>query len=286
MIGGAGVRISIYNRNDAAFEAAFDALMLESFGLSFAPWNALKLWDERYERYVIEDGGAILSSVCVFKARLVIGGRPFAAHQLGGVATRPDRRGQGLSQRLMRHVLARYPETPMFLFANRSVLGFYPRFGFRRVFESAPSAAVAIDGAAPAERLSPRDGAVRAALLRRGARSRLLSCLNSDTVELFHLLLAYADDIYRLADGTLCVARREGETLSVADIVSERPVSFGALLPLLPFSGVRRAEFGFSPDHLGVACDWTPIRDDDEAMFVRGEWPLPARFKFPALSVT
>lgn len=47
-------------------------------------------------------------------------------------------RGRGLSRQLMEHIMATYEDIPMYLSANESVLDFYPRFGFERVYKKQP----------------------------------------------------------------------------------------------------------------------------------------------------
>ena len=52
--------------------------------------------------------------------------------------TRPGHRGRGLARRLMEEVLRDWSGRcdGMFLFANGTVLDFYPRFGFRRAAQA------------------------------------------------------------------------------------------------------------------------------------------------------
>jgi hypothetical protein len=69
----------------------------------------------------------------------------FRAHQFGAVATRKRERGKGLSRLLMDHILSLYPDIPAFLYANPSVINYYPRFGFRQAPMFRPGIAVAIN---------------------------------------------------------------------------------------------------------------------------------------------
>lgn len=53
------------------------------------------------------------------------------AHRVvGRVATREDRRGEGLTRRLMEAVLAEFGDEAMMLHAQEYVVGLYARFGF------------------------------------------------------------------------------------------------------------------------------------------------------------
>lgn len=52
--------------------------------------------------------------------------------------THPNYRGQGLAKNLLNHVIAKYEDQYdfLYLFANDTVLDFYPKFGFERIEES------------------------------------------------------------------------------------------------------------------------------------------------------
>jgi predicted GNAT family N-acyltransferase len=55
--------------------------------------------------------------------------------QIGTVMTDPEYRGKGLAAELMNRVIGQYENESeaFYLFANDTVLDFYPRFGFRRM---------------------------------------------------------------------------------------------------------------------------------------------------------
>ena len=132
---------------DPAYQTMLDDLIREVFGFSFAPWFARGLWDERYESHAIVEDGRMLANISLFKSDLVVAGKPVRAHQFGGVATRKEARGKGLSRRLMEHVGNLYPETPAYLAAHPGVADFYPRFGFLKVGTYRPEMALRIEKA-------------------------------------------------------------------------------------------------------------------------------------------
>ncbi len=280
--------ITCQNRNAAAYERLFDALIQDTFGFSFAPWFAAGLWDERYESFSIIEDGVMLANLCLFRCQLRFGERPVTAYQLGAVATRKEHRGKGLSRRLVAHIDQRYPDAPMFLFANPSVLDFYPRFGFRRVYESCPSAVLTVHNPdAPAHRLAPGDPLVWRYLTNNRPASRALHAANLETVEFFHLLLEYSEDIYHMPElDVLVVAAAQAGELFLPYLNKPEGVSFAEVAARLPFTHIHAVRFGFMPDRLDLPCAWTRLESGDEAMFVRGALPLPEPFAFPALAKT
>ena len=282
------MHITVNRCSDPAYEALFDEHIQEVYGFSFSPWLERKLWDERYESYSVIANGRILANVCIFKTDMLIGGQPVRAHQFGAVSTRASERNKGLSRRLLEHVLSIYPDTLAFMAANPSALDFYPRFGFRRVQTYRPEIAVSIDNSPDkAVRLDPDDSLVLGALHGPRVYSGLVDSMNTQSVQRFHLLLNHPEDICLLPNcGVIVIARQDGEKLYLADVIAPKPLAFDSLMRELPFCGVKRVEFGFCPNWLDVVPDWNPANMDEEPYFIRGNWNLPKRFRFPALSET
>jgi len=279
--------ITVNNGNNPVYAADFDDLIKEVFGFSFEPWIARGLWDERYESYSIIENGKMLANVCIFKTDMIICGKPTRAHQFGAVATRASERGKGLSRLLMNHVLDKYPDTLAFLAANPSVTGFYPNFGFMPIQTYRPIMDVEINNPTErAQKCSPEDEILRKALYGKRIYSNLVDSVNTQPIQLFHFIMNedYENSIYFLPGcGAIVVATQIDCTLLLSDVISAKPLTFDQLIKELPFSGVKRVEFGFCPDWLGIAPRWKAL---DEPYFIRGSWNLPEYFRFPALSET
>jgi predicted N-acetyltransferase YhbS len=283
--GGTDLQITMNNHNDKLYEELFDDLIKDVFGFSFVPWFDRKLWDERYESYSIIEKGRMLANICIYKTEMNVYGKPFNALQFGGVATRKEERGKGLSRLLMEHILEKYPNMPAFLGANPSVTEFYPRFGFRPVQTYHPKIQAAINNSkCEAIKLKPDDIAVTQAIQNRIMHSNTLDSLNTQSIQMFHLLLDFSDAIYHLPNhDTIVVAEQKGEMLFIADVIAKTHISFGTLQKELPFNGIKCVEFGFCPDWLGVALEWEPVDTAKEPYFVRGKWNLPEKFRFPIM---
>ena len=114
--------------------AAFNALAKKTFGLSFESWYRDGYWTEKYMPYTLFDGARAVSNVSVNRLDVVYEGNTYLMYQLGTVMTDPEYRGQGYAARLIRRIQEEYLEScdTMFLFANKNVLEFYPKFGFEK----------------------------------------------------------------------------------------------------------------------------------------------------------
>ena len=103
------------------------------FGLNFENWYQNGFWKDNYIPYSVIEDGKVVSNVSVNTCNMNYGGRVVKLIQLGTIMTDPDYRGKGYSRILMERVISDYKDKVdgIYLFANDSVLDFYPRFGFK-----------------------------------------------------------------------------------------------------------------------------------------------------------
>src|SRR5262245_36571263 len=101
--------------------------------ISFRRWAACGGWDAGYRAFALADGERIVANASLTQVDLVLHGRPVRGWQLGAVGTDPAYRRRGLQRSVLTRLLAQCPPDDLiFLFANDSVLDFYPLFGFER----------------------------------------------------------------------------------------------------------------------------------------------------------
>ena len=276
--------VRMCNSYDPDYAARLNPLVREIFDFDFDFWFRRGFWTEKYESYSLTGGDRIIAHVGVARQKVRVGDKTFLAIQLGAVACVPEERGNGHVRRLIDNILRRYPGTPAFLYANDSVTEFYPKFGFRPAEEQLPVAAAVIDNDIAPERCAPEE-LRELAMKRRRPASDLFDVLDGGEIRCFHLFGEYADKLYRLGPDLAVAAEREGETLKLYELFAERPVHWSKVRKLLPFGGIKRVEFGFSPDRFGVEFEWeTPKKS--AGLFLRGDWDLPEHFRIPLFAHT
>ena len=120
-------------RHNPALRASLNTLAEKTFGINFESWHQNGFWGDTVIPYSFEQDGRIVSNILVSQIKFVIDGAEQSLIQLGTVMTDEACRGQGLSRMLMERVLAEYQDRcdGVYLYANDSVLDFYPKFGFR-----------------------------------------------------------------------------------------------------------------------------------------------------------
>ena len=106
-------------------------------GISFREWESKGFWTKQYIPLSILQSSKIISNVSASFMDILINGKKCKAIQIGAVGTLPEYRNQGLSRELMNYVINKNRDKInfFFLFANETVLEFYPKFGFRSVQE-------------------------------------------------------------------------------------------------------------------------------------------------------
>lgn len=279
------MKISLCNSNDKEYQKKLNKLLNRVF-LDFKFWYDLDLWDENYESYSISVGDEIVSNICIYKTQVIFEGKRQLALSVGAVATKKEYRGKGLSRKIMEHIIKKYDGVPMYLSANEDVIEFYPKFGFERAFEKSPVMDIDINNLHEAKKLKYDDAKVKDYIYSRTNYSSEMDCLNTASINLFHIHLGYLKDyIYELNDiKTMIVAYKTDETLKIKAIYSSGEVTFNELVENLPFKDVKKIEFGFLPTYENL--DYYMEDNEADPWFIRNVSCDISSIKFPELSMT
>ena len=141
-------------RADKQLRDSFNRLAEQTFGLNFEGWYQKGFWGENYDPHSIVIDGEVVSNVSVNRRDLVFGGRRYHILQLGTVMTAPEYRGRGLNRAIMEYIEREYADADgIYLFANDTVVDYYPRFGFRPGREMACRKAVIASDTCRAEQV-------------------------------------------------------------------------------------------------------------------------------------
>lgn len=293
-----------YVRDDDKARAAFNAMAGEVFGLSFEEWRRQGYWTHRYIPYLLLDEDRAAANVSVNRMETVWDGKRKHCIQLGTVMTAPAYRGRGLARMLMEEVLRDWLDRcdALYLFANDTVLDFYPKFGFQRQAETQRRLLPALLPAAapqPLRRLDmelPADRELLRSCYQRGNSHTRLPMLDNEGLLMFYCASFLRDHIFYLEDSqTAAILEREEDALICLDLYGGRntpaealPHLLGSLLQSLPdhwTAGAKELRLGFAPagDALGEAI---PFGEDDALFVYAGkENPLSGwQGMFPLLS--
>ncbi|MGV3464929.1 MAG: GNAT family N-acetyltransferase [Heyndrickxia sp.] len=286
--------IKDYKANDK-LRASFNELANDVFGISFEEWYQKGFWNERYIPYSFIMDEQIIANVSVNLLNIIINGEEKNALQIGTVMTHPDYRHKGLSGKLMRIVLEEYENICdfIYLFANDTVLDYYPKFGFEIVEESQ----FFYDDFLPAPNRTPLkklDGNNEADLrfIYEFAKERLpvsitFGSTNSHGILMFYCLSVFRNNLYYLEeDNVIVVFVEDGETLHIYDLITKERYSLFKILNKIVPSGTKKVLLHFTPDEENLLDVKSCPFKEGETLFIRRkkDVPLPAAFKHPLLS--
>jgi ribosomal protein S18 acetylase RimI-like enzyme len=288
--------ISDYKHNQT-YKESFNELAKQVFELDFHEWYTRGCWNDDYICYSYVDGEKVIANVSVNKMILTSNGRTYQALQLGTVMTHPDYRQQGLAAKLTNHVITKYEQDYdfLYLFANPSVLDFYPKFGFQKVQESRFSLpASRVKATVPSKsalRKLDVDSADDFALMKEFAASRVPVSTRwgvqaSEHLSLFYFLLVFPDSLYYIEqEDVIVLFEREDDQLHVFDIVSKRAVDPEQIIGHLLTNETNVIQFHFMPESDNEHIQAELITETDDTLFVRPSLPeLPEHFLFPLTS--
>lgn len=260
-------------RADDALRRSFDALAQRTFGLTFEDWYQNGFWGDDYVPYSVVVDGEVAANVSVNRTDFVLDGEKKRFIQFGTVMTDERYRGRGMIRRLMAEVEhdCAGKADGVYLFANDTVLDFYPKFGFRRAAEVRYARAPEPGGAASAVRVPMRDRDAwdrLTAVIRSSAPCGRFSLCGNTGLPLFYVSKFMQDCVYRVAPETYAVAALEDGVLHLHAVYAEKQPAPEAVARA--FGGaVRRVQLGFTPlDTTGWEAE--TVREDDTTLFVRG----------------
>lgn len=283
-----------YKNNDTLRKSFFD-LAASTFDIHFEHWYQQGCWGEGYIPFSYVDGDHVVANASVNIVELVINGEKKKAIQIGTVMTHPDYRGKGLSTRLMNLILEEYENKCdlMYLFANESVLDFYPKFGFKAVEEHLFSMDFTEKHLTSAAGLRKLDitNAEDLNLIQKFASQRLpvsqrFATNHTSGIFMFYCLNVFNEDIYYLEKEDVIVIYQKGDNhIDLFDVVSLNEIHMGDILRAVADANTEKITFHFTPDDDPDLDLKRSINND--GLFVRtsGDHLYPMHVKHPITSI-
>ncbi len=279
-------------KNRDEYRASFNELSKLVFGIDFEGWYQKGAWDDRYICHSIVAADQIIANVSVSKMDLVIHGESKSALQIGTVMTHPEHRGKGLSKQLMEYVLEIYEDTCdlFFLFANRTVLDFYPKFGFTALPEHQFYLNLSVQPKDEPFVLDKLDVSkeehwdlIKQMLISRRPISEHFGVTNNEGLFQFYALNVFNECLYfSRTDDAIIVFEHEGDLLHLYDVISDKQVDMEALVSRITMKQTRNVRFHFTPDQLINKAYVEPFGKHEDVLFMR---PLSDLGKLPVFCV-
>lgn len=275
----------------AFYRAGFNELAQRTFGLDFEDWYQNGFWGENYIPYSILAGDRVVANVSVNITDFDCEGELRHYIQLGTVMTDENYRRQGLIRRLMKEIEKDFGNRAdgFYLFANDSVLDFYPKFGYIQAEEYQYFKEVKQTGACrakPVPMKEKREWAGFTKIMQQSVvNSRFKMQGNTDLI-MFYITNFMQENVFYIehADAYVAAQLEEGE-LILSEIFAGKRVDVHKIIEAFGGS-VKRAILHFTPLET-EGFQIKRLREDDTTLFVKGkniQDISQKRLMFPALS--
>ena len=261
-------------RDREALRKSFNKLAEKVFGLSFENWYQNGFWKDNYIPYSAVIDGEVVANVSVNACSMNYKGEVVKLIQLGTIMTDPEYRGRGYARLLMEEVLKDYEGKVdgIYLYANDSVLDFYPKFGFREAKEYQYTKETAFAGEDKTVQIPMKDKKDfdrMAALLAERSQNAQMYMVGNVGLYMFYLSQFMTENVFYIAGcDSYVVAEKEDDTLILHAIIGEGPVdevieAFGA--------SIRKTVLCFTPkDPRGF--EKNELHEEDTTFFVKGRF--------------
>ena len=259
-------------RNDSALRDSFNALAEQTFGLNFEGWYRNGFWGDNYDPHSIVIDGEVAANVSVNRTDLVFGGKRYHMLQLGTVMTAPEHRGKGYGRAIMDYIEKTYADADgIYLFANDTVVDFYPRFGFRPAREMAYSKFFGLTGENKVEQVlmdGPAAWEKLAAAMTRSTFREGCPMVGNPGLIFFYVSQFMQEAVYFIPHlDAWVIAEPEEGSLTIHNIFADSAVTVEEVVRA--FGNVDRVHLGFAPaDPTG--WEISELREEDTHFFVKG----------------
>jgi ribosomal protein S18 acetylase RimI-like enzyme len=287
--------IEDYRDNDSLRNSFFELIDIVFPGLDFRSWHLKGYWKDDYIPYSIIDNDRIVSNVSISRMKIILDGKFVNGFQFGTVGTLPEYRHQGLSRILMEYVLNLYQSKAdfFFLYANDSVIDFYPKFGFKRQTESVYKSFSNI----PQPNFSARKLDINNEndfllildlIKKRQPLTKIFGAENYDFITVWHLINVCPNDLYYLeADNLLIIMTEKNEEMHIWEIIHQKDFDINLnISKIIESNNLKTIIYHFPPDQIKFNFDEI-FTDENTLFFVKGNFGLEGKeFKLPVTAQT
>ena len=282
-----------YGKNNE-LRKSFNDLTQNIFEFNFEQWNQDGYWQNQYIPYSLIDGDKIVSNVSVNILNFKVFGEEKRYIQLGTVMTNPDYRDQGLLRMLLIKTIEDYQDKCdlIYLFANNSVLDFYPKFGFKELKQyQCVKKAEAIHTDVTIKKLNMSDensvSFVIDKVMHAVPISKVSMCTNAELI-MFYCTLFMKNNVYYLEKyDAVVIANFTEDTMEVMDILCTENIPLNRILNAFTNERVKRIVLFFTPQD--TASFKTTLLKGEDTLFAMGtdlQLLKNNQFMFPKLSHT
>lgn len=271
------------------YRYSLNHLVKKTYGFDFEVWYQKGYWTDKYRPYSILCKDEIIANVSVNPIDFLADGKMKKTLQIGTVMTDEAFRCRGLSRLLIETVLKEYEASCdlIYLYANDTVLEFYPKFGFKKEEEYIYTG-IFNQGRdkLSIRKLNMNDGKDIALITRLVKNtipvSRYQMTGNPELV-FFYLTSMMSDNIYYFKEIDLAAVVETGvEDIHLLDIYSEKSFDLNEVIRSLVYQDGMKVSLGFTPLNQSLFyCE--RLKEEGLTFFTKKDCFID-KGRFPALS--
>lgn len=242
-------------KHNPEIRASFNELTQAVFQFDLENWYLNGYWNDNYIPYSLLYKNKVISNVSINKMEFIIENEKKVAIQVGTVMTDKEYRHQGLSKFIMEQVINEWKEQSdfLYLFANESVLDFYPKFDFEIIDEYQYSkhlnTSKTINSSIKKLNIDDKfDRELFLNIVNNTSPISKVSMQNNTSLIMFYCLSYKKNSIYYLEKiNTAIIMDIEDDKLYLSDVFSKERVQLNEVIQLITNETINRVILGFTP---------------------------------------
>lgn len=285
---------SKYRDNDI-LRKSFNKLAKSIFDIDFELWYQEGYWKDGYIPYSLIDNNEVISNVSASIMNFNFKGKKKLYIQIGTVMTDIRYRNNGLGRYLMERVIKQWKDKCdlIYLFANNSVINFYPKFNFRETYEYQHSrSCFNISENRDIRKIDincKEDKELFNRIIENTKVFSKFAVLNNKNLIMFYCNSIVKDNIYYIKDyDAIVIADISREVIYILDVFATKDIDLESIINKFVRKNTKKVVLGFTPLNT-ILYDEELLKKDDTTLFVMGEKENPLELyemMFPVLSHT
>lgn len=266
--------VSNYKDNQRIRES-FNELTEKTYGFNFRKWFDNGYWGNKYIPYSLLDGDKVIANVSVNIMDFEVLGEKKTLIQLGTVMTDENYRGKGLSKVLLSKVIEEWEDKCEFiyLFANDTVLDFYPKFEFEKYNQYQCSLEVIkVKSSETIKKLNVEDTDDKNILIRVLNNKKSLAKLDNiknTSLVMFYCIDFMKDSIYYVEEyDAIAICEYKEEEIIILDVFSCKDIDLEIIINAMTKGDTKKVLLGFTPKDTSLYRKEL-INDDNDTLFIR-----------------
>lgn len=269
-------------RHDEALRKSFNELANDTFSLDFEDWYQNGYWTDKYNPYSIIIENKVVANVSINKMEFAYDGKSKKYLQLGTVMTDKKYRNRGLIRIIMQEIEKDYYDIVdgIYLFANDSVLEFYPKFGYRKGVEYQCSKVISNKSNEVARARGKRvrkiqmnnkeDWSLLEKEIEKSINNSAFEMINNKELIMFYVTQYMQSNVYYVeGECAYVIAEINEDVLFLHNIFSEKAVNVDTIIEAFG-DAIDKVVLGFKP-LINEGYQVERLCKEDTTLFLRGK---------------